>query len=80
MKKLDKIMRENDIIDSSTNPSIWQESREAPQKCVKYSLSYPQIIYKKTLNRHIHMLIEGKANWWYLRGRTLHEKRKKYKI
>jgi hypothetical protein len=42
-------MRENDIIDSSTNPSIWQESREAPQKCVKYSLSYPQIIYKKHL-------------------------------
>lgn len=44
-------MRESDIIDSSTSPSVWQESREAPQKCVKCSLlySYPQIIYKKHL-------------------------------
>jgi len=43
-------MREGDIIDSSTSPSVWQESREAPQKCVKYSLLlYPQIVYKKHL-------------------------------
>jgi hypothetical protein len=40
-------MKENDIIDSSTDTSVWQESREAPQKCVKYSLLYPQIIKKK---------------------------------
>jgi len=34
-----------------------------------------QYYFKKTLNRHTHMLIEGKAYWWYLRGRTLNEKK-----
>jgi len=42
-------MKENYIIYSSTGSSVWQESREVPQKCVKYSLLYPQIIYKKHL-------------------------------
>jgi hypothetical protein len=42
-------MKENYIIYSITGTGVWQESREAPQKCAKYSLLYTQIIYNKHL-------------------------------